>query len=137
MANVSYPIYGKVKTIVLPIPAGVLTLDQYKENYGIDLKEFIGLEANGAITMSFPRNTQVLLDAEDIAGVNTFMPAIKGSLLSISASISTSYSAGATDANITIGAYNYDDSGIIGLQIECDKDVSFELDNLKISGFIF
>ena len=42
-----YPNYGKVKTIVLPIPKSVLTgtpisFEDYKKNYGIDLADIIG-----------------------------------------------------------------------------------------------
>ena len=36
-----YPNFGKVKTVVLPIPNEELTLDEYKEKYGIDLRELV------------------------------------------------------------------------------------------------
>lgn len=37
MANVSYPQFGKVRDITLPVPAASMTFDEYKAAFGIDL----------------------------------------------------------------------------------------------------
>ena len=41
MSNVSYPKFGKVKTIVLPIPTDDVSVAEYKDQFGIDLSEFM------------------------------------------------------------------------------------------------
>ena len=45
----SYPAFGKVKTIVLPIPGEELTLNEYRDKYGIDLREFIKVTATNIL----------------------------------------------------------------------------------------
>lgn len=54
----SYPNFGKVKTIVLPLVdtgANGITIDEYREKTGIDLRDIIAFDApNGRIVFKTP-----------------------------------------------------------------------------------
>lgn len=66
MANISYPKFGKVKTIVLPINTSLMTFDEYKEAYGIDLDDLFILSDNQYILKNEYKNVQILLlDSEN------------------------------------------------------------------------
>ena len=124
-----YPAFGKVKTIVLPGPNGVLSLAQYKEIYGIDLREFLDL-SNGediAIKKDILDNSLILIRQDrDLGDTHPLCPVC-------SVHFDSPYSAGSTDAKTTLcTSYNDSESDYYGIRLFLSKDVDFELDNVKI-----
>ena len=66
----SYPVFGKVKTIVLPVPTpdDAISLQQYKDRYGIDLKDFLVLEPDyGLIDFIAPKDSIVLFNTREVS----------------------------------------------------------------------
>ena len=85
MANIIYPPFGKIKTIVLPIEYSFLSnhdgdsfsafVIAYKEKYGIDLSEIIRFTKRGSsISMDFGKTAFYLL--QDIESGGAIVPYI-------------------------------------------------------------
>ena len=135
----AYPNFGKVKTIVLPIPYSWIGIDEYKEKYGIDLKEFIKLNfTSKSIELEKSPNTLILIDLSDSIDYAGFigLPALVP-LGSFSVMDPEYYDSGVNDATLNYMLFKYStDDGLLGLAIlrfRISKDDDFSYDNLKIS----
>ena len=131
MANVSYPQFGKVKTIVLPIPANSISLDEYKEKYGIDLREYIYLDGH-EIKLKNVENALILIDDIDsnlVGSIRTLRPIISLGI--------QQWTSGSLDGSTIFGCvYNVADEVYEGLELIIDKDDDFTLDNVHVFGFV-
>lgn len=129
-----YPIFGKVKNIVLPCDTSdPLTLDQYKEKYGIDLKEFLVVEnnvikfkADNSVIYIQTRNEQ---GAQAVYGTSFLCP--------VTSSLITAYESGQSSAKLMLGVYNNDEQDYCGIGLTIDKDDEYTLDNVKVSYYGF
>lgn len=123
-----YPAFGKVKTIVLPIAKGDnLSISEYKEKYGIDLKEYLFVDASGNLYFDTSKYLFLvrLIDADrSTYHFNSFNVIIS--------SLVTTYDAGSTDATLQLMTSPVDEADW-SIKFEIDKDVDFLLDNVRIS----
>lgn len=136
MANRSYPQFGKVKTIVLPIPSSPLTYQQYKEAYGIDLKDFLIVNSNGNLLLEKLPNTLLMFDVTSIRLLG--YPGIPN-LVSVGAlpTERIQYAEGQTDGELRYYFSTYDnDSGkfvpVAYVYIRLDKDSERLIENFVI-----
>lgn len=118
----AYPNFGKVKTIVLPIPEfGNFTINQYKEKYGIDLRDILKVEGSEIIVKT---NAFILLfDAVGTIWSRYLFPNDFSSV---------SYEEGSADAELV---WIYKDSNgdvSIGIQFFIDKNDPCDIENLKL-----
>lgn len=124
MANRSYPTFGKIKTIVLPTPDHPLTLEEYQEQFGIDLKGFLTLDSITKCIEFHADNSLVLIKI--IGAVSQF-------LRCITSFDYTPFDEGNDDAVTILGWYNAPEEQYEGLRLIIDKDTSFSLANVKVS----
>ena len=126
MANISYPKFGKVKTIVLPIPTSSMSLEEYKDFCGIDLEEFLIIESDTPY-LKFPKNALVLIaDTFDVS--SSFVK-----LNNVILTEEQAYDSGADDGYFGIlGLYNNDEQKYEGLELFIDKDEEFSIENIKV-----
>ena len=130
MANISYPKFGKVKTIVLPIPDSPCTLDEYKDTYGIDLEEFVSIQGN-FIGFKVPANTQILLDISTV--YDSSYPVVI-SLVPLVSFNEQEYDYENDDAISKIGGFaNNADGEYYFLELSCDKDTELSIENIKVN----
>ena len=118
-----YPSFGKVKTIVLPIDAidGEMTIEQYKEKYGIDLKDLIYLdELNKTILLKNKDNLLILVN--DMSS-NSYLPIFCPPSISVQA-----WEEGNSNGNISF----LDNSNDFGVIIEISQDDNFKIENVKV-----
>lgn len=121
MANRSYPPFGKVKTIVLPIPDSPMNVDEYKQKYGIDLKELFALTNDYNIKLKDNKNALFLL-SDDVC------------LHPILGRDGEAYEEGSNDAKLELIAEIYS-GGSYGLSLTIDKDDAFKWNNVIIQYF--
>lgn len=123
-----YPIFGKVKTIVLPgnenTMTSQLTLEEYKKRFGIDLTDFIYLAENGNIDLKNCENTLFL-------GVD-----FNGILIPLSILSRSTYSAGSQSGSLTLGFKNSGDEDYCGIVLHIDATEPFELGSLVVGPYI-
>lgn len=133
-----YPAFGKVKTIVLPVPGEQMKFTEYKEKYGIDLKEFFEVKEND-INLKNVKNAVIYFDLSDVSD-NAPVEFI-GKLLPLGATI---YASQSYESKVTSGAiyykipyYNSDNIiDFIGyISIELSKDEELSIDNARIGYF--
>ena len=117
------------KEIYLPILTNNTSLEEYKEMYGINLKEFIRIR-NNEIQIVFPHFTKVFLvyNQEDtypnISKVG--MPNRVGVV---------QYSAGSSAAHTQIIYEDHEEGYGFGLIFEVDKDLDLTVDNIVINDY--
>lgn len=125
----SYKTFGKMKTITLPIDGSDqdLTLEEYKEKYGIELKKYIDLES-GSIDLDFPSDALVLLQTLSTTGY-----ALKiGFINSIPRH---AWEEGNEDGYYMLISRDADDYNVFGIQLSIDKDDPLDFDHIKISNY--
>ena len=86
MPNQSYPAFGKVKTIVLPVGEAMdgMTFEDYKRLYGIDLVELFNPRFDTIdefVKIDLPKNTLLLL--QDESGHSTDLGHVQGALFPV------------------------------------------------------
>lgn len=134
-----YPYFGKVKTIVLPLPPEQIKFAEYKEKYGIDLKEFFEVKEND-INLKNVKNAVIYFDLSDVNGAAPVE--FIGELLPLGGTI---YESQSYESKVKTGAiyyriphYNSKDNIIdfIGyISIEISKDEELSIDNAIIGYF--
>lgn len=125
------PIFGKMKTIVLPAPEnGIpLTLADYKEKYGIDLTEWLYLE-EGYIKFNFPKDTLILIQDD---GGNLFSDGGYIGIIPVSAGyLASEWESGVNPAETRIGSH--DGTGTNGIDFQIPASEDFELSNVIVQG---
>ena len=133
----SYPPFGKVKTIVLPVPTEELTYSQYKEKYGIDLKDVLEL-SEGIIFFKSSKSTMILFDVTDIKETyhNQLLNLIPAGSLPVT---SSEYAEGSVDGRLdfTILSYDFNEDALLVIgQIffRIARNVEFSFENMTIVG---
>ena len=119
--------FGKVKTIVLPGNASMdklqFTIDEYKETYDIDLRDFLVLK-EGSIRLN-PKaveNAQILVEFATPLGATVLCPAVEDMI--------AEYQSGEDDASTELSSVT--PSGNIGLRFEISKARPFDISNLEV-----
>lgn len=126
----TYPNFGKVRTIVLPIDYNdpSMSLEEYKDKYGVDISNFIFLdEGNHQIILSFPDFAQILL-----CEINYGLVAINGCphIAQPNNLIVSQWDSGNSDGRTTI-FYANDVTGF-GLSFAISQDDDFKIENIII-----
>ena len=127
MANRSYPPFGKVKTIVFSAPSTTLTLKEYQDKFGIDLKSFLKLDEVFKGILFDCNNSQIFIKIPE-STIKFLYPVTNYDTPSY-------WDEGNDDATLILGWYNASDSVYEGLQFDIDKDASFSLENVKVHFF--
>lgn len=128
----AYPNFGKVRTLVLPTdflvekPAGI-SLDQYKNHYGIDLKDFIYIDENEKILRLKNLDKTLLLLSTNF--YNNEATDVLNTILPISYFESSPFVEGSSNARLKISCFTSE----YAIQIYIDQDEAFTLDNAKIA----
>ena len=132
-----YPNFGKVKTIVLPVPANQMTYAQYKEKYGIDLKDFIEL---GSTSIRLKSNRNVFLIA-DFTEIKELLESYFPNLCPIGSlpMYAQDYDDGVQDGCMRIYLCDFDESlnevvAHFMLQFLIPQDREFKFENMYIQG---
>lgn len=135
-----FPDFGKVKTIILPIPSDPMSITEYKAKYGIDLKEFLLITADKYLRFKPIPNTQIFLDiGEVLKGYGSFCDSPLVDLSVISMQDSTLYVSGTTDGMSTycVRAY-WDPDNVLQPEylviLKVDKSEELTIDNITIGG---
>ena len=125
----SYPVFGKVKTIVLPTDLdSAVTLDEYKNLFGIDLKELIYLDKlNHCILFKAP-NTMFLLGMH---GLESYYGLYGNYLAPANSVYVSSWDEGVTPA-LTLLWTAHNDSEGAGLTLTIDSSAPFSIDSVRI-----
>lgn len=129
-----YPAFGKIKTLTLPIPSQPMTLEEYKERYGIDLLEYVSLSDGGYINFN-AHNSYVLLSEtnyENEGGDDEIVLNCTNIIIPIASVVVSVWDSGKNDAETKLGIYNPSDGTMGGLMFSVSKNQSFTLDNVKI-----
>ena len=124
-----YPNFGKVKTLVLPLPRNETSIDEYKNLYGIDLRDFVELSEEGIISLKngLP-NTSIFIDDITLLESGIRLNATNGTM-------SQQYEEGVTDAIFgLIFTGDGQNTGSIW-EIIIPKDADFNIDNIKVRNF--
>lgn len=125
-----YPVFGKVKTIVLPTNlTQPVTIEEYKDLFGIDLKDFIYLDADYHVIKIKAPNTMFLLDMN---GLDYVFGNYGDHLESAHSIMISSYTAGSDSATTFLWTANNSLEGE-GIVLNIDKDSPFSIDNLMVS----
>lgn len=129
MSNVSYPKFGKVKTIVLPVPGddSAISLSVYKERYGIDLKDILYCDAVSGYIKFKNSKTLFLLDFSEPQESKTFTE-LQCGLTPIVKLETGSYDSGNSDGFLNL----YEPSNTLYVAFSIDQDNDFIIDNMKI-----
>ena len=125
-----YPNFGKVKTVVLPLTDEALTINEYKEKYGIDLKQFIVLDDGGFITLdnNFLDSTLILIRQSKSSGATTpLVPCQK--VVTEAAYIADNQQA----TTLLASCYNEAEEGFYGLALFIEPSAEFSVDNIRIN----
>ena len=125
-----YDIFGKSKTIVLPVP-GVqgMSLEEYKNKYGIDLKDFIRLDGT-RITFN-TNHSLILIDGSTYDGL-LLVNGIENAIIPSTDSSLEDYVAGSSDARLTIGVYNVEEEIVCGISFYLSRNKEFSIDNIEL-----
>ena len=111
------------KELYIPVPTGeYLTLQQYKEKYGIDLKEYLSLDGNYIKCDFGDAKVYLVSDAfKSVAGSSVVMGRGYGQI---------EYESGDTDGKLSI---TVDGAGELGLVFTIDNSEELSLDNVVVS----
>lgn len=101
-----------------------ITLEKYKELYGIDLIPFITLE-NNKIRVKFPKNTKINLVSLRGTG---YLSAVGP----INRVIFNDYDISSSDAETTLAYTDLDDNAGFGLHFIIERTEDFDMSNLRI-----
>lgn len=119
-----YPNFGKVKTIVIPLPSKEMTLEEYKNHFGIDLKNFFKISAS---EMHFVSNDYVILDTLE-SSIN-FSDGLWGlRYQNVLGQTQETYEGGSVDGFVTLKGIDY------GLKFMVSKNDPLALENIKVIG---
>lgn len=125
----SYPAFGNVKTITLPISTGDnLTLDEYKEKYGIDLRPYIKLNTEDKeIQLNFDGFVLVRLmkSSGDAILVSSVFAPNKFNI--------HYWSEGHDSAVLSLMLADADGNWADGIKFEIESTSPFELDSIRIA----
>lgn len=127
-----YPNFGKVKTIVLPADHDEMTLEEYKQKYGIDIKSFLSISVSGGgdkgrISLVIPSNIFILINGDDLA--KAYNAPQYGGCQAITSIDNTDWDSGVSNAILILkGGHG------VGLYITCNKDNELNFDNIRIQG---
>ena len=129
----SYPNFGKVKTIVLPCPDEPMSIEEYKNAYGIDLRGMIVLKDNNIeFKNDILESSLILLRQSRAVGDITPLVPVMGVYSAYT------YESGVTPADTKLlTRYNNEENGYYGIQLKINEDVEFKLDNLLIQTMEF
>lgn len=124
-----YPNFGKVKTLVLPLPERDISIDEYKDLYGIDLREFIELTDDKSIQFKdgLP-NTLVLID-----DITLSESSIR--LNSVTYTMHKNYIEGNQDAVFGLAYYGDGDGFGAIWELVISKNEEFKIENIKVLNF--
>lgn len=125
----AYPNFGKVKTIVIPVPIEQLNINEYKEKYGIDLRDFVLLDKQYG-RMYLKPNAFYLIDFNTAVGSSLIgeESANFAGLFPISKLNASAYVSGNVDAKLRIETPAED----FYLEIGIPNTLEFSYDNLYI-----
>lgn len=121
-----YPNFGKVKTIVLPTPDENLSYEQYKEKFGIDLKDIVKIASNGLIILK-PQNVFWLINDVDAHWETP------SRLYTIISAYTSGYESGVSDGSLRIYFGGVPESSGIYLDIRCSKDKTLAIENFTVT----
>ena len=132
-----YPNFGKVKTITLPIPSTYMTYKQYKEKYGIDLKNILFIDEVSKLIKLKPSRTLLLADISEVIkqeGIDYYPAIISLGGCAVGAQ---DYISGSQNALLifTLDEYTISDSSMTPkyeLKFQIESSDSFEFDNIII-----
>lgn len=132
------PIFGKTKTIVLPIPSITMTLEEYKNQFGIDLNEIYDISLSfNAINAVLRQSGQILFRAKE----DDFPTVFTSILNPVNYSGSAEWISGSQDATLILGYVtldaNQDISGGLGMGFSISKDAAFDISNLRVGPYEF
>ena len=128
-----YPNFGKVKTIVLSCcnQDDEISIEEYKNRYGIDLKEFLSVNANKKTLEFKAKNSMVLVESTtvNLAGMDS-----TNILIPVTRSFMSAHDVDAgVDAVLILGGYNESESSIYGINFRVPHRKDLNLDNVVIS----
>lgn len=128
----SYPAFGNVKTLTLPIPdSNGLTIAQYKEKYGIDLKDILFIsEIDGGMHLLY--NGLILLSDIDNSLWNGFNAYGEYSTFPVSAYSYSIYESENSNGLLSIGYLNSSDGMVTGINFLLPKDRPVSYDNIIV-----
>lgn len=129
MANISYPQFGNVKTITLPIATGDnLTLDEYKEKYGIDLRPYIKLNTedkeiqlnfDGFVLVRLMKSPGDAIFVSTVFAPNSFKVRL--------------WNEGHNSASLSLTLKDADGNWDDGIKFEILSTSTFELDSIRVT----
>lgn len=136
------PIFGKMKTIVIPFAQGedeYMTLEEYKEKTGVDIRDVIILEPTielgigHIIPRRYPLSYTLIQSGDEISQFGEC-----GALIPVSGADQIQpWKSGVTDYEGYVVGLTFDSSGAlmggIDLLLKIDKDDEFSLENLQIA----
>ena len=134
MGNISYPSFGKVKTIVLPVPSDVLSVEQYKDRYGIDLKDILILD-NDAKKIYVKTNACLFIRDEGGICENFSVYGLKNSIYHVSCFSIQEYVSGSAVAQLVLGIYDFVGESVVGISFTIGESDDFIFDNIQINSF--
>ena len=127
-----YKKFSVAKTIVLPIPEEFISVQDYKDKYGIDLKELVEM-VNGHICLNLTDNIVFLRSpvGETVIEIPRFGKANQP-IFPITACKANRYISGSQDGAYVYGVHSNDTSDIGGIEFRVDNSVDFDFDHLTI-----
>lgn len=123
-----YSNFGKVKTITLPFTGTEdgLTLDQYKERFGIDLLDIIELKDDFIQFKESRYSNNLILLNHEYHGIYPAITRIKG------------YNSGTSSAYLNMVYLTFDDEDAVtienGFYLTISQDAEFKAENIRIYG---
>ena len=134
-----YPNFGNVKTLVLPIPSERMSIDDYKEKYGINLRKLLKLHPeDGAITLE--TNALVLIRDIDgtlhVQGSPSDGYSWEGSIFPAVCVNQQLYVEGENIGGLSIGGINDTENGVFGIGFYVESGVEFTIENMYVQAAI-
>lgn len=128
----SYPNFGNVKTLTLPIPdSNGLTIAQYKEKYGIDLKDILAINSDdGGMRLIY--NGLILLSDIENSLWNNFTVMGEHSVFPVSSFGMSDYESGVNDGSLSIGVCDVINNTTAGLMFFLPNSRTPTLDNIVV-----
>ena len=107
-----------------------ITLEQYKEKYGIDLSKYLSIESNYIIfNTPFLEKLYLILMPRSQAYIGSYGKVMTNlELIQID-----EYEAGTKDAVSILGIYSHDESGYFGIKFSLNKDDELDIKNIKVT----
>lgn len=124
------------KEVYLPItPNDDLTCDQYKEKYGIDIKQFIEIR-EGDIVVNSPSFTKLyIVLCQHDEGFN--FGGERKVVTELESITESAYISGSSDGATVLGSYSNVESAFGGIALCIDKSNDLLIDNVHIRPRIF